>query len=84
MLIREAIGQVIRMNREEECLTLRGLSQRSGVSIAHISDIERGFKDCSSEVLEGLCISMRLSLEELLIEATQIVRMKESSNDQAA
>lgn len=71
--MREALGAVIRDQRVESSRTLRELSRLSGVSISHISDIERGIKDPSSEMVEDLCDSLDISLQELLASAASLV-----------
>ena len=72
--IREALGEVLRDQRTEHVMTIRELSNRSGISISHISDIERGKKDPSSEMVEDLCASLNITLRELLTEAAGLLQ----------
>ena len=53
-LWREALGRALRLRRTEMGLTLAQVSQRSGVSTQFLSEIERGLKDPSSEVIEAV------------------------------
>lgn len=65
-LLRESLGSVLREHREESCTSIRELSARSGVSLSYISEVERGIKDPSSEMLEDLCNGLGLTVEDLL------------------
>ena len=71
MLAREAIGAVLRDQRVESSMTMRALARRSGVSLGYISEIERGIKEPSSEMLEDLCDSLDMSVGELFAGAAQ-------------
>ncbi|WP_431246381.1 helix-turn-helix domain-containing protein [Leifsonia xyli] len=66
MLLRHAIGSVLRRIRTERGTTLRELSERSRVSVPYLSEIERGRKEASSEILAALCRVLDLSEGELL------------------
>lgn len=68
-LLRESLGSVLRDHRRESSVTLRELSARSGVSLGYISEVERGIKDPSSEMLEDLCNGLGLTVEDLLVGA---------------
>lgn len=71
MLARAALGAVLHQQRTESSYSLRELSKISGVSIAHISEVERGIKECSSEVLQDLCDSLGITVPDLLISASE-------------
>ncbi|MCS5717518.1 helix-turn-helix transcriptional regulator [Herbiconiux sp. CPCC 205763] len=66
MLLRHAIGHVLRRIRLERRLTLRDLAAGSRVSVPYLSEIERGRKEVSSEILATVCRVLDLSLAELL------------------
>ncbi len=66
MLLRHAIGHVLRRIRLERRLTLRDLARDSRVSVPYLSEIERGRKEVSSEILATVCRVLDLSLAELL------------------
>lgn len=74
MLIREAIGQVLREQRVESSMTLRQMSKISKISISHISDVERGIKEGSSEVLFDMCYALGISVEDLLMGAVDAIQ----------
>lgn len=69
MKLNEAIGDVLRELRMERRLTLSELSERSFVSLAHISDVERGVKSISSELLESLAFGLRTPSYEIVLLA---------------
>ncbi|WP_285114397.1 helix-turn-helix transcriptional regulator [Leifsonia sp. fls2-241-R2A-40a] len=66
MLLRHAIGSVLRRIRTERGTTLRQLSETSRVSVPYLSEIERGRKEASSEILAALCRVLGVSEGELL------------------
>lgn len=68
MLLRHAIGSALRRLRLQRGLTLKQLSDRSRVSLPYLSEVERGRKEASSEILATICIVLGLSLPDLLRE----------------
>jgi transcriptional regulator with XRE-family HTH domain len=54
MKLNEAMGDVLRELRMEQGLTLTELGERAFISIAHISQVERGVKQISSDLLESI------------------------------
>ena len=67
-LFREVLGRVIAANRSEQCLTLRQMVKASGISYAYVWELEKGKKDCSSEMLEAIGGALGMSVSDLLIE----------------
>ena len=65
-LWRELVGQVLRSERVETRRTLQQVAQRAGVSPQYLSEVERGRKDPSSEMLESICGALGLRLADLL------------------
>ena len=65
-LWREALGRALRLRRTELGLTLSQVSRRSGVSTQFLSEVERGLKDPSSEVIEAVTITLGLEVPEVL------------------
>ena len=66
--MRHAIGSVLRRLRTERGATLRELSERSRISVPYLSEIERGRKEASSEILAALCRVLDVTERELLPE----------------
>jgi transcriptional regulator with XRE-family HTH domain len=66
-----AVGDTLRRLRQEQGKTLRELCSVSHVSIGHLSDVERGAKQASFEVIEELANGLNLTLAELMKEIYQ-------------
>ena len=71
LLWRETLGRVLRMRRIELGLTLAQVSRHSGVSTQYLSEIERGLKDPSSEVIEAIAAVLGLGLPQVLVLAAE-------------
>lgn len=69
LLWREALGRVLRLRRADLALTLAAVSRRSGVSTQYLSEVERGLKDPSSEVIEAIAEVLGLELPQVLMLA---------------
>ncbi|MGH3793921.1 MAG: helix-turn-helix domain-containing protein [Pseudonocardiaceae bacterium] len=65
-LLREAIGERLRRTRTAQSRTLRDVSRAARVSLGYLSEVERGRKEASSELLAAICAALNLPLEELL------------------
>jgi transcriptional regulator with XRE-family HTH domain len=74
LLLREAIGGTIRRARTERRRTLRDVSRDARVSLGYLSEIERGRKEPSSELLAAICDALALSLPELLDDVADSMR----------
>jgi transcriptional regulator with XRE-family HTH domain len=74
LLLREAIGGTIRRARTERGRTLRDVSREARVSLGYLSEIERGRKEPSSELLAAVCAALDLPLPELLDEVADTMR----------
>lgn len=84
MIMREMFGRVLREYREETGMTMRKLSRKTGISISHISDVERGKKEASSEMLDDMCIGLGLNTLDLLEMAVQLGRAELFKEEEAA
>jgi transcriptional regulator with XRE-family HTH domain len=70
MNLNYAIGEILKEIRtEEKMLTLRQLSIKSAVALGYISEVERGQKQASIEVLESLTKALDYDLCDLVILA---------------
>lgn len=65
-LLREVYGTLLRRLRGRQGRTLSDVATRAGVSVAYLSEIERGLKEPSSEVLEAVCTSLGSSIAHLV------------------
>jgi len=77
-LFRRLLGDVLRERRLEQGLTLRQVSAEARVSLGYISEIERGQKEASSELLSSLCSALELPLSTVLREVSDLVALEES------
>ncbi len=68
MLLRHAIGFVLRRLRQERGKTLRQLADEARISLPYLSEIERGRKEASSEILGVLCRVLDITERQLLTE----------------
>jgi transcriptional regulator with XRE-family HTH domain len=71
LLLREAIGAGLRRARTSRRRTLREVSRRARVSLGYLSEIERGRKEPSSELLAAICDALDVALPDLLTEAAR-------------
>jgi transcriptional regulator with XRE-family HTH domain len=78
-LLRVVYGRLIRRLRQRQGRTLAQVAADAGVSIAYLSEIERGLKEPSSEVLAAVCVALGSSVTGLvgaahreLSEATEV------------
>lgn len=77
LLFRASLGAVLRAERMRQSMTLRDLSARARVSLGYISEIERGQKEASSELLAALCEALDLPLSSVLREVSDHVENRE-------
>lgn len=68
-LLREVIGDVLRRARTEQGRTLREVSDTARVSLGYLSEVERGRKEASSELLSAICGALDVPLSGVLSAA---------------
>ncbi|MFC5923789.1 helix-turn-helix domain-containing protein [Micromonospora vulcania] len=76
-LLRRVIGGVLRRHRQRQGRTLREVAECADVSVPYLSEVERGRKEASSEVLAAICRALGISLSDLLGEARDDMRRVE-------
>jgi len=64
-----SIGDYIREQREQARISLRQLSQQAGVSNPYLSQIERGLRKPSADILQQIAKGLRISAEALYVQA---------------
>ena len=72
-LLREVIGDVLRRARTEQGRTLREVSDTARVSLGYLSEVERGRKEASSELLAAICEALDIALSDVLAEAAEVI-----------
>jgi XRE family transcriptional regulator, stress-response regulator len=70
ILIRRLLGDVLRRKRQDEGRTLRQLAAEARISPGYLSEIERGQKEPSSELLAAICDALDIRLSDLLREVS--------------
>ena len=64
--MREALGETLRELRTTSGKTLRDVSSTARVSLGYLSEVERGQKEASSELLQAICGALDVDLPDLL------------------
>jgi transcriptional regulator with XRE-family HTH domain len=77
VLLRQEIGDVLRDARREQGRTLRDISSIARVSLGYLSEVERGQKEASSELLASICGALDVPLSFLLHQVSQRVAAAE-------
>lgn len=76
-LWREAVGRELRRERQRTERTLADVAERAGVSPQHLSEVERGLKEPSSEVLGAVAGALGVRLVDL---AARVARSLQTSH----
>lgn len=79
VVFRRLLGDVLRTRRLEQGLTLRELSSEARVSLGYISEIERGHKEASSELLASLCSALDMQLSDVLSATSAAAAIEEAA-----
>jgi len=72
-LLRTALGEVLRRRRLRQRRTLADVARAARVSVPYLSEVERGRKEASSEVLAAVCDALRVDLSDVLAEVGLIL-----------
>lgn len=80
ILLRRVIGDALRARRQSQHRTLREVSTAANVSLGYLSEIERGQKEASSELLAAICDALGAQLSELLREVSTTVAAAERTD----
>lgn len=79
VLFRRLLGDVLRERRMERGMTLREVSKQARVSLGYISEVERGQKEASSELLASLCGALEAPLSDVLRDVSHAVAVEEAA-----
>ena len=77
ILLRRVIGDALRARRQSQHRTLREVSTAANVSLGYLSEIERGQKEASSELLAAICDALGARLSEVLGEVSDTLLLAE-------
>jgi len=76
-LLRTQLGNTLRGHRLRQRRTLRDVSGAARVSLGYLSEVERGQKEASSELLASICDALDVELADLLAEVSLEMRLAE-------
>jgi len=65
-LLRWVLGDILRRLRQQQGRTLKDVALAAQVSMPYLSELERGLKEASSEVLAAICQALDLTVADLL------------------
>ncbi|CAM3400820.1 helix-turn-helix domain-containing protein [Occultella aeris] len=77
VVLRREIGDVLRGARQRQGRTLREVSSAARVSLGYLSEVERGQKEASSELLSSICTALNIPLSVVLREVSDRVALVE-------
>ncbi|WP_374022022.1 transcriptional regulator ClgR [Mycobacterium sp. HNNTM2301] len=83
-LVREVIGDVLREARMTQGRTLREVSDSARVSLGYLSEVERGRKEPSSELLNAICEALQVPLSSVLTDAGERMAGQERARERVA
>ncbi len=78
VLLREVIGDVLRRERTSQGRTLREVSDTARVSLGYLSEVERGRKEASSELLSAICTALDVPMSRVLCDAGSDLARREN------
>jgi transcriptional regulator with XRE-family HTH domain len=79
ILLRRLLGDVLRRQRQRQSRTLREVSAAARVSLGYLSEVERGQKEASSELLAAICSALGVRMSDLLREVSEELALAELS-----
>lgn len=77
VVLRHEIGDVLRGARQRQGRTLREVSSAARVSLGYLSEVERGQKEASSELLAAICAALSLPLSVVLRQVSDRIALTE-------
>ena len=77
VVLRREIGEVLRGVRQHQGRTLREVSSQARVSLGYLSEVERGQKEASSELLASICQALDAPLSMVLREVSDRIALTE-------
>ncbi|GEL94296.1 helix-turn-helix domain-containing protein [Cellulomonas composti] len=77
IVLRREIGDVLRDARQRQGRTLREVSSAARVSLGYLSEVERGQKEASSELLSSICDALDVPMSVVLREVSDRVAVAE-------
>ncbi len=82
VILRSVLGEELRRLRLDQGRTLRDVSSSARVSLGYLSEIERGQKEASSELLAAVCSALDVRLSSVLRSVSlEVQEMEEGAGD---
>lgn len=78
VLVRQEIGDVLRDFRQQKGRTLRQIASRASVALGYLSEVERGQKEASSEILASVADALGVPLSVIMREVSDRLASVES------
>lgn len=78
MMLRQTLGDVLRRHRMRQGRTLREVSTAARVSLGYLSEIERGQKEASSELLAAICVALGARMSDVLRDVSDELALEET------
>jgi transcriptional regulator with XRE-family HTH domain len=77
MLVRQEIGDVLRDVRQRKGHTLRQVASRASVALGYLSEVERGQKEASSEILASVAEALDVPISHIMREVADRLALSE-------
>ncbi|MCF6523901.1 helix-turn-helix domain-containing protein [Streptomyces sp. JJ36] len=84
ILLRRLLGDVLRRQRQRQGRTLREVSSSARVSLGYLSEVERGQKEASSELLSSICDALDVRMSEVMREVSDELALAELAESAAS
>jgi transcriptional regulator with XRE-family HTH domain len=81
VLLRHLLGDALRRLRLRQGRTLREVSAAARVSLGYLSEVERGQKEASSELLAAICSALRIPMSQVFREVSDNFALAELQNE---
>ena len=78
VLLRTSVGQSLRAARTTQGRTLRDVARDARVSLGYLSEVERGQKEASSELLNAICTALGLTLSSVFSDVSRDISSREA------
>ena len=78
MLLRTYLGSTLRAARVAQGRTLREVAKSARVSLGYLSEVERGQKEASSELLNSICSALEVNLASVLQDVAHQIKVSEA------
>lgn len=80
VLVRQEIGDVLRDFRLQKGQTLRQVAARASVALGYLSEVERGQKEASSEILASVAEALEVPISQIMREVSDRLALVEGIN----